>query len=385
MRRLGSDSPLVSSMPPRSKRASFGDVAVSSASLHDDIGHLRRVGQERGFPARLRRKIWPILLGADSEARGSQPATNSRAAHKDEKQVLLDTNRSFTGSVSSSLDEKSVSVLKNDLQQLICDVLRRNMWLHYYQGYHDIAQLVYLVMGSASAGAVLEQISLSYLRDFMLSTLSPSMSMLRLVHQIVRIADPDYANILVETEPYYAIPVILTWWTHTIQSHSDACRMVDFLISSEPVMIIYTIAAGTILRRNEVLACDGDQDLMFLALSQGTKGIDIEALLEHSMQLFQNIRPRQLRHWKQISAHSCLKTFALLSKDPDGPRSPEDIERRRIIALSHFESQEVELRIEEARSLAKQTAVGKDPMKLGIIAFGVSVLAVGLAWYMRQD
>lgn len=360
------------------KRQSILDVQSEGQDLHQDIGNLQRIGRSKGFPSRLRRRIWPILLHLDPALGYSD---DNLVPHRDEKQVLLDTQRSFTNR-PANVPEDAIPGLKDDLQHCISQVLRRNPWLNYYQGYHDIAELLLLTLGRSATIPALERLSHIYLRDYMLSTLTPSMSILRLVHQIVEIADPKLFSILQvsDTEPYYAISAILTWWIHSIESHADACRVVDFLISSEPILIIYSIAAVTILKTKEISALEDDKDLIFLVLSKGPTDLPIESVLSLTYDLYESIRPKQMRHWAAISKHSCFKTF---------PSSAEECKSGtlRDSCRAHFEAQEVELLEEEARRqrLAETTKSRSETQRMSLLALGVGVLAFGFAWYIQHQ
>ncbi|CCG84669.1 protein of unknown function [Taphrina deformans PYCC 5710] len=372
------------------------DDALNAHNLNTDVVYLRRIGKERGFPPRLRRKIWTILLDCESEER---PTAGVILPHQDEKQVLLDTNRSFTMALPHTIEESQIFGMKIDLQHLIAKVLRNQPWLHYYQGYHDIAQLFYLVMGN-NAGPALESLSLFYLRDFMLSSLDPSMSMLRLVHQIVQVAEPEYAVQLHDVVPYYAIPVLLTWWTHSIESHDEACRMFDFLLSSEPVMIIYTIAAATLLRQVEVLKLDGDPDMIFLVLSRGIAGLNLEELLRYSTELYRSIKPHQLPYWKNLSIHSCLKTSSeAMLQDGKPVAGPQDepllLQTYAVRAKAHSLHFEAELKREKEsaaletekqkqRKNKQEKMSGTEVKKLSLLALGIGFLAVGIAWFVQH-
>lgn len=334
--------------------------------LDADLETLRGIGREQGFPSRLRKKIWPMLLGLDSHS--SDNKTETLEPHREEDQVLLDTKRSLTTCLPDHILPESIPGLRDDLQYVITQVLRRHRWLNYYQGYHDIAQLSLLTLGKFNAVYFLERLSSLYLRDFMLSTLGPSMSMLRVVHQIIQIADPEYYTMLDQIEPFYAIPGVLTWWTHASLSYTEACRLFDFFLSSEPVMILYTIAAVTMIRKPEVLKLEGDPDLIFHTLNRGIDGLDIDKVLVLATELYQSIKPRQTRYWRSISSHSCLKTFSNKSVD---------FEKN---AKRHFEAQELELKKEAERKTQHNT----DPRTMGMWALGVGILAVGIAWYVHQ-
>lgn len=363
------------------KRSSTSSQKDALHGLHTDLHNLRQIGRSRGFPSRLRRKIWLILLGIEENTMESHTRETCLEPHRDEKQVALDVNRAFTTALPKGLEASKVPSHKKELESLIVRVLRQYPWLHYYQGYHDIAQFVHLVLGNA-AEAGLAKISLIFLRDFMLSSLEPSMSMLRLVHQIVRVADPDYAHLLSSTEPYYAISTLLTWWTHSLQTFHESCRIMDFFLSSDPDMILYTIAAATLAKRKEIIEIAGDSDLIFVTLNKGMQDVDLEAVLQSAVLLSDSVRPRQLQHWKSISPHSCLKTIQTAKK-----LMAVSIQNDwQIEAEKHFHAQEDEIEDERRRRLLHETS-SKMPAagRLGIVAVSVGILALGVAWYAQKQ
>ncbi|KAK5187961.1 GTPase-activating protein gyp8, partial [Cryomyces antarcticus] len=90
--------------------------------------------------------LGPVLLGCSSDAYKQQPPWQSLPPHKDEDQVRLDVNRSFVYYPSNE-SEKQIDHRKQELSNLITEVLRRHPSLCYFQGYHDIVQVLLLVLG----------------------------------------------------------------------------------------------------------------------------------------------------------------------------------------------------------------------------------------------
>lgn len=349
---------------------------TSSALVAQDLEVLREIGRTKGFPLNSRREIWKRVLGISEQAigPGKLPVSSGQVdPHRDEKQVLLDTNRTQSICFPEDMGAIDLSKLKLDLPEGICNVLRHNPWLYYYQGYHDIAQIVMIVMGRHEGPAALEAISVTFLRDFMLSTLAPSMSMLRLVHQIIAIVDPPYFRALHGIEPYYAISSLLTWWTHSTSKFDTACRMLDFLLCSEPVMILYTIAASTLLRKDKVFSCEGDSDMIFHTLSTDLESQDVAEIISQSLMLYQNIKPHQLKYWRKISKHSCLKTFETIM-----PSTAD----QRTTASEHAAHQEAEIKKEEKKKASKKGS--KNESRFGFLAVGMGILALGIALYIQQ-
>jgi hypothetical protein len=361
----------VASIEDSDKRASM------DAQQHLDT--LKHHGLRFGFEAQVRRRVYQLLLDAQAPP---EVENDHESAHADEQQVLLDTNRSFNHCLPRKFTDAEVAELRNELQLLICCVLRRHPWLHYYQGYHDIAQLVLLIADRDQAVAlvILEQLSKYALRDFMLSTLAPSMSMLPLAHDIIRVYDPDYYRILSDVEPYYAVSPLLTWFMHNLENYQDACRVLDLLVASaDPSMVLYLIAAQTIFRKQQVADADGDPDLIFHVLSKPRHEGDasLESWLQLAVKLYESIRPRQLRHWSRISKHSALRTPLDLTDDQ---------------AKEHASLQEAEVAEAERRRRAKASGgisalwvrlLDDNAGRIGVAAVTVGVLAAGLTYYLK--
>ncbi|ORY82608.1 rab-GTPase-TBC domain-domain-containing protein [Protomyces lactucae-debilis] len=346
-----------------------------------DMETLRQHGLQFGYEASLRQRVYLLLLDAqvDDEDAFDEMVT----PHADEQQVLLDTHRSFVSCMPASVQPAHVSVLRDELQRLICRVLRRHPWLHYYQGFHDIAQLVLLVAGrkQAVAVALLDKLATHALRDFMLSTLAPSMSMLPLAHDIVKVYDPDLRQLLESVEPYFAVSPLLTWFLHNLESYSDACRVLDLLVASDdPAMILYLIAAQTILRKQQVKEADGDPDLIFHVLSRPRQHDDaaLEVWLQLAVKLHEGIRPKQLRHWSRISRHSSLKTKSSITSD--------EAKEHAVLQEAQVAEAERKRRVKESGGLGSLWVrlLEEEPGRFGVAAVTVGLLAAGLTLYLKS-
>lgn len=74
-----------------------------------------------------------------------------------------DHRASHLGSVSGMAAAER-GVLQEQLIDIILEVLKRNPQLHYYQGYHDVAVSLLLVVGERMSIAMLETLSNYHLR-----------------------------------------------------------------------------------------------------------------------------------------------------------------------------------------------------------------------------
>jgi TBC1 domain family member 20 len=137
---------------------------------------------------------------------------------------------------------KEIERCKAELSDLIVEILRRNPFLCYFQGYHDICQVLLLVLGAESCSLAVSHLSLLRIRDFMLPSLSPALSHLRLLPPILSAVDPELCSHLSQTQPFFALAATLTLYAHDIQEYGDIARLFDVLLAREAVFSVYLFA-----------------------------------------------------------------------------------------------------------------------------------------------
>lgn len=300
-------------------------------------------------------------------------------AHRDEEQVKLDVNRSFTH-YPSNQTEKQLNGRRVELEALIVETLRRHPSLCYFQGYHDIVQVFLLVQGAEAASPLVQRLSMLRIRDFMLPKISASVSHLHLLPAILYNADREIYDIL-PSNPFYGIAHILTLYSHDIHSYKDIARLFDFLLAREAVMTIYLFAVIVISKRETLLEymADGpDEDVMAVVLQRLPENLDIEDKIQKAAALFEQFPPQRLpgKAWKQVSEYSVLKTT--LDVHAVSQQALEDGQRL-------FEKHAEQIRKDEARKrmsdMAKKTlAKYRRPL-----TFTLSVAVCIIAVWCGQD
>ncbi|KAF4159953.1 hypothetical protein CNMCM6069_000459 [Aspergillus lentulus] len=282
----------------------------------------------------LRRSAWPIFLRSDRDVQVSNFASwEDLPSHGDEDQVQLDVNRSFVYYPQCAEDE--LSVKKDELSTLIRGVLRKYPMLCYFQGYHDIVQVLLLVLGEKEAAPAVTNISLFRIRDYMLPSLSPALKHLQLIPAIIEKADPALREHLGGIKPFFALAATLTLYAHDIQEYSDIARLFDFLLATEPVVSIYLFAAIILSRKKELLEIPADEpEMLHFTLSKLPQPLDLDSLISSAMQLFNDYPPESLPFgaWKRISQHSVLKS----SRDPFNKQTRDE-------AIRLLEKQEADM------------------------------------------
>ena len=154
-----------------------------------------------------------------------------------------------------------------------------NAKYNYFQGYHDIG-LFFLILyfNTPNMGInTFQRVSEFYIKDYLHKTIkdtntisgtntSSSMNTepstnpttnnnsfdfeatLNLLMKVIKEINPDVSDSLEEIceSPYFALPWIITWFTHNIDSISLQYRIFDYLICSHPIAV-FVLSATVII------------------------------------------------------------------------------------------------------------------------------------------
>ncbi|KAG8688412.1 hypothetical protein FRC08_011448 [Ceratobasidium sp. 394] len=275
---------------PLSKRAAR-NKAVKDAVEAKDWDTLLHLSSQPGGFQEARAVAWPFLLHATSSGsvagvekeildedieKKLQPANPK--PHRDERQVVLDTNRAFVHYPIEN--QQSKARRKKQLTDIILGVLERRQQLSYFQGYHDIISTLQLTLHplldtDEEAFRVLHacavKISLHRARDAMGAGLEPLTGQLRILRRLLWLADPELARLIEEATPlpYWAISPLMTLYTHDLPTLELAQRVMDWILCRPPDAVIYLVATLTIekKRRAQKLVEEGDDGMMHSFLS----------------------------------------------------------------------------------------------------------------------
>lgn len=245
--------------------------------------------------------------------------------------------------------------------------------LCYFQGYHDIAQVLLLVLGAQLAHPAFSRVSLLRIRDYMLPSLSPALKHLHLIPAILEATDTRVRRHLSATQPYFALAAALTLYAHDIEEYQDIVRLYDFLLAHEPVVAIYLFAAIILSRKDELLEIPIEEpEMLHFTLSKMPQPLDLENLVSSTLELYHNHPPESLpfQAWRQIPQSSVLKTSRTVGEH----YSLTD-------AAEQFSIQIKELRRDEFR---KQTYALLWRYRRPIGSLGVAVLIGLFSIYLRK-
>ncbi|TVY48052.1 GTPase-activating protein [Lachnellula occidentalis] len=308
--------PAISRTSSQQQQYNAKAAKVLEACKWKDVHTLRALATSEGglLSDDLRRQTWPFLLGYPSQDDDVESETEKRESwkrlpkHRDEDQVQLDVNRSFIY-YPHDQSMKDLDRRKEELSDLITEVLRRHPYLCYFQGYHDICQVFLLVLGHSDRSAAVARLSALRIRDFMLPTLAPALAQLRLIPAILYAVDPKLYNHLSQTQPFFALSGTLTMYAHDIQEYGDIARLFDVFLAREAAFSVYMFAQIVIQRSDELFETPADEpEMLHSILSKLPKPLDLEALIQNTAKLFEKYPPEKLRLWRSISNSSVLKT-----------------------------------------------------------------------------
>ena len=323
----------------------------------------------------LRRRAWSILLGY-AITKKSEPDVSwkSLPKHRDEVQVRLDVDRAFVYYPNKD-SERTRRARKEQLFDLIVSVLRRHPALCYSQGYHDIAQVLLLVLGQDEAAAALTHLSLLRIRDYMLPSLAPALNHLQLLPAIFKQADPPLAAQLSHTDPYFAISATITLYAHNIEDYGDIARLFDFILAHEPVLSLYLFAAMVISRRGELLEID-ETDMLNFQLTKLPQPLDLQAYIDKALSLFEKHGPEGLPGfvWWRLPTSSVLKTSRSLKQ----PQTLEEAEETFRVQARQLEQEK------KRKDLQRKMSLLLKRNRRPVVSVTVALLAGCLAIWMRR-
>lgn len=201
-----------------------------------------------GFRSRrIRTSVWPVLLGINDDNIVVDYHKHIAAKHKDFDQVQVDIDRSLWRLDAvlhwseSERDEQRVVMM-----EIINAILSRNASLNYFQGFHDVVTVFFLVFRDPILTfSAAEAMCSDFIADSMHETFDTISELLKLMFIIIGEFDRPLYNFFVkaESEPYFALSWFLTWFSHDVIVLNDISRIFDALLCSHPSFILYICSA----------------------------------------------------------------------------------------------------------------------------------------------
>lgn len=249
---------------------------IERALREGDLRRLRVLSVTDGLgTSAVRRRAWPLLVGLSSAAGQDEWLRKNYKVnlhrHADYDQVVVDVQRSLWRFTD---DDATRERLRGQLATVLHCVLCNHPHLSYFQGMHDIASALLLVLESErTTYFVMERLCMFHIRDACARNLNEIQSVLWLLFPLLRLLDHDvYAfvrqahSIGSLTMPIFALPWVLTLFSHSLDQLATIARLLDFFIVSHPLMPLYFAAQLICHLRSDLLAleCEFPVVLKFL-------------------------------------------------------------------------------------------------------------------------
>lgn len=340
--------------------------------------------------------IGPLLLGCSNDSideKGDVAGLDdwrTLPVHRDEDQVKLDVDRSFiyyphgmsrtqtplplTAYICTDQSSKELHRRKGELSDLITEVLRRQPYLSYFQGYHDICQVFLLVLEAQNRAPAVARLSALRIRDFMLPTFAQALQQLHLIPDIIHTVNAAlWKHLSGIAQPFFALSGTLTMYAHDIQEYGEIARLFDVLLAREAVFSVYMFAQIVLQRADELFEIPEDEpEMLHSILSKLPRPLDIEKIIANTAKLIEKHPPESLRVWRSISNYSVLKTARL--SEVATKQSLADGEM-------YFKTQVKELRLDELKKQALKTLWY---YRRPTAALGGAVLVGILSFWLRR-
>ncbi|XP_028316622.1 TBC1 domain family member 20 [Gouania willdenowi] len=291
------------------RKQKLADIQQALISDPVDIQALRRAAGTKGglLTDELRRKVWPKLLNINAYNLPHKPGRNVRENHKDYNQVVLDVRRSMKR-FPKGMPATERAVLQEQLIDIILEILKRNPQLHYYQGYHDVAVTLLLVVGERMAIAMLDTLSNFHLRDFMDPTMDSTKHILNYLMPILEQVDLELHDFMIRAEvgTIFALSWLITWYGHVLSDFKHTLRLYDFFLASHPLMPIYLAATIVLYREREVKQTECEMAMVHHLLSRIPGDLPYELLIGQAQELFDQYPPSVLAKKAALQSRKCL-------------------------------------------------------------------------------
>lgn len=218
-----------------------------------DFNEFRKLSRRKGgFRSHaIRRLVWPTLLGVRQLDAHSSFKTYIKLNHRDVQQIHSDIERSlWKQDVCATWSDDERKRQRRRLNNLINAVISKNPSLHYYQGFHDIVSVFFLVIeNDALTYSCVEALALDFIFDNMRENFDSVMELMKLVFVIIEEVDKELYRFLksCNAEPFFSLSWILTWFSHEISNVDEIARLFDAILCSHSAYILYLCSSVSLL------------------------------------------------------------------------------------------------------------------------------------------
>ena len=237
--------------------------------------------------SKRRRELLDILRASRPQ---KFPCKQSLVDEKDYRTMVQDVKRSVSyWDVHTHLKVKARLRKRNALMECLNIVSRSVPGFSYYQGMHDICLFLLEVCNDnvCVASEIATCILTDHFQDFMQLDFNHSLvPKLDALERLTRAADPELADRISRAGIgyHFAVPWILTWFTHSIPNFDELCAIFQSLLSTFQIpsaeWIIYICAAALILNRENIIRGGNDAGCVFNEAKLSPVAVQKDSIIE---------------------------------------------------------------------------------------------------------
>ncbi|CAG0885509.1 unnamed protein product [Cyprideis torosa] len=172
-------------------RAEGGRAPKSQVAIKESIREMA-LSQGGLMEDRFRRVLWPQLFEIDPANVQLSAQTEAEVKERCDQfnQVTMDVFRTLRRFPPGITDDDR-EMYQHQLTGVVCQVLLDHPELYYYQGYHDVALTLLLVVGQRVSLALIEKLSKSHLGTFMEPSMKSTAHLLNYLYPILKGEDEE--------------------------------------------------------------------------------------------------------------------------------------------------------------------------------------------------
>eukprot|EP01083_Nonionella_stella_P004613 13400_1 len=286
------------------KRAALQRKQIEAAILSEpiDIEVLRSLARSGLADNRLRRIVWPYLLGCTDNIIQNDMKHDDLDEYPDREQVRKDIERSLHFDVTDDYSDTKRENARQSVKKIMDSIFSRNPNLHYLQGFHDICSVFFIVCGEHLGLRLTEYLSKQHIRDTLRPNLDAVTGTLSLLFPLLKVADKEVYKFIVksEVEPFFALSWVTTWFAHNIRHFSGVTRIYDFFLASHPLMPLYFSISVIVMLKSDLLKLECEFSKVHYFFQNFPQKLDIDVAILTATVLFKKFPPKYLRNIESI-------------------------------------------------------------------------------------
>lgn len=168
------------------------------------------------------------------------------------------------------------------MQKIIINVLERDLSLKYYQGFHELALTLFLVLQDPKLSALaLQKLAKGDLSNFLRKDMTSTLLHLEDINVIVSEENGRLFDFMQDScvGLMFALPWVITWFSHVLDDFRQLRRLYDFFLSSNNCDMPTYLSAAIVLQNSDlIMKQEAEQAVVHGFLNHGFNSLGNEGL-----------------------------------------------------------------------------------------------------------